>query len=168
MSFKIISNNTHLSEGETMHELIIKDRNKHLPLPALSAPKNNDKLTEQFPLKILIVEDNQLNQKLAVSLLARIGYKAEVVDNGLMAYERAKREAFDIIFMDIQMPELDGIDATRAILQDNTSVKAPRIIALTSNVMQGDRERCLQSGMVDYLTKPVRIHEIQEMLEKWR
>ena len=167
MSFKTVPNNQRLSEGETLHELIIKDRNKHLPLPSLSAPKINDKLTEQLPLRILIVEDNLLNQKLVVSFLARMGYKAEVADNGLMAYKLAKREAFDIIFMDIQMPEMDGIEATHAILQGNTNAKAPRIIAITANVMLGDRERCLQSGMVDYLSKPVRILEIQEMLEKW-
>jgi len=100
-------------------------------------------------------------------LLSRMGYNAEVADNGLIAYELAKKEAFDIIFMDVQMPEMDGIEATQAILQENSNEKAPRIIAITANVMQGDRERCLDSGMVDYLAKPVRIHEIQEMLERW-
>lgn len=149
-------------------ELMIKERGLPQPLtPAKPAPQLNVKLSEQIPLKILVVEDNLLNQKLVVSLLARMGYKAEVADNGLVAYELAKREAFDIIFMDVQMPEMDGIEATQAILQENSNAKAPRIIAITANVMQGDRERCLQSGMVDYLAKPVRIHEIQEMLERW-
>ena len=148
-------------------EVMIKERGLQLPLPSQPAPRLNVKLAEQLPLRILVVEDNLLNQKLVVSLLARMGYKADVADNGLIAYELSKHEAFDIIFMDIQMPEMDGIEATQAILQDNSNAKAPRIIAITANVMQGDREKCLQSGMVDYLAKPVRIHEIQEMLERW-
>lgn len=152
---------------EKMLELMTNGRSSHLPLPSLPATRINLMLAKQLPLRILIVEDNLLNQKLVVSFLARMGYKAEVADNGLMAYKLAKREVFDIIFMDIQMPEMDGIEATHAILQGNTNEKAPRIIAITANVMQGDRERCLQSGMVDYLSKPVRIQEIQGMLEKW-
>jgi PAS domain S-box-containing protein len=152
---------------ENVLELMIQDRGMHIPMPSEPVPQLNLKLSEQLPLKILVVEDNLLNQKLVVSLLGRMGYKAEVADNGLIAYELAKREAFDIIFMDVQMPEMDGIEATQAILHDNSNAKAPRIIAITANVMQGDREKCLQSGMVDYLAKPVRIHEIQEMLQKW-
>lgn len=152
---------------ETVLELMIKERSSHISIPSQPAPQLNLKLAEQIPLRILVVEDNLLNQKLVVSLLARMGYKAEVADNGLIAYELAKRETFDIIFMDVQMPEMDGIEATQAILQENSNEKAPRIIAITANVMQGDREKCLQSGMVDYLAKPVRIHEIQEMLERW-
>ena len=152
---------------ENVLEVMINDRSAHHPEIAEPAPQLNLKLSEQIPLRILVVEDNLLNQKLVVSLLARMGYKAEVADNGLAAFKLAKREAFDIIFMDVQMPEMDGIEATQAILQENSNEKAPRIIAITANVMQGDREKCLQSGMVDYLAKPVRIHEIQEMLERW-
>ena len=77
------------------------------------------------------------------------------------------KERIDIIFMDVQMPEMNGIEATQAILLENLKNKAPRIIAVTANVMQGDRERCLQSGMVDYLAKPLKIHEIQDALERW-
>jgi PAS domain S-box-containing protein len=133
----------------------------------LALDQLNVKLAEQLPLKIMVVEDNLVNQKLVVSLLGRMGYKVSVADNGLIAYEAAQREAFDIIFMDIQMPEMNGLEATEAILRDNKQAKPPRIIAITANAMQGDREKCIESGMVDYLSKPVRIHEIQDSLLKW-
>lgn len=143
------------------------DTDIQIPLTSFPAPVINVKLAQQIPLRILVVEDNLLNQKLVVLLLARMGYKARVANNGRIAYELAKRETFDIIFMDVQMPIMDGFEATQAILLENSKNRAPRIIAITANVMQGDRERCLQSGMVDYLAKPVKIHQIQEMLERW-
>jgi CheY-like chemotaxis protein len=127
----------------------------------------NVKLAEQLPLKILVVEDNLVNQKLVVSFLGRMGYKVDVAENGLVAFEAAKRESYDVIFMDIQMPEMNGLEATEAILRANTQPRPPRIIAITANAMQGDRERCIESGMVDYIAKPVRIHEIQDSLLKW-
>jgi len=124
-------------------EVMIKEPGMQSPLPSQPAPQLNVKLAERLPLRILVVEDNLLNQKLIVSLLGRMGYAVEVANNGLIAQELAKKEAFDIIFMDIQMPEMDGIDATQAILQDNSFARAPRIIAITATVMQGDREKCL-------------------------
>jgi len=127
----------------------------------------NVKLAEQLPLKILVVEDNLVNQKLVVSFLGRMGYKVDVAENGLLAFEAAQRESYDVIFMDIQMPEMNGLEATEAILHANTQPRPPRIIAITANAMQGDRERCIESGMVDYIAKPVRIHEIQDSLLKW-
>ena len=143
------------------------ETDSHVPHTTHPASVINVKLAQKIPLRILVVEDNLLNQKLVVLLLARMGYQAKVANNGLIAYELAKRESFDIIFMDVQMPEMNGIEATQAILLENLKNKAPRIIAVTANVMQGDRERCLQSGMVDYLAKPLKIHEIQDALERW-
>jgi PAS domain S-box-containing protein len=154
---------------DEVHDVMVEAQKvpapKCIATPALE--QLNVKLAEQLPLKILVVEDNLVNQKLVVSFLNRMGYKVDVAENGLLAYEAAQREAFDVIFMDIQMPEMNGIEATEAILRSNTQPRPPRIIAITANAMQGDREKCLESGMVDYIAKPVRIHEIQNSLLKW-
>lgn len=154
---------------DEVHDVMVEAQK--IPAPkspgTASFEQLNVKLADQLPLKILVVEDNLVNQKLVVSFLSRMGYKVEVAENGLLAYEAAMREAFDIIFMDIQMPEMNGLEATEAILRDNRQAKPPRIIAITANAMQGDREKCMQAGMVDYIAKPVRIHEIQDSLVKW-
>ena len=161
-----------VNQKELFHEVrdVLVEAQK-IPVPKSflnPAPDQlNVKLAEQLPLKILVVEDNLVNQKLVVSFLGRMGYTVDVAENGLIAYEAAQREAFDVIFMDIQMPEMNGLEATEAILRDNKQAKPPRIIAITANAMHGDREKCIESGMVDYLTKPVRIHEIQGSLLKW-
>jgi PAS domain S-box-containing protein len=154
---------------DEVHDVLVEAQK--IPAPKTyvtsSLEQLNVKLADQLPLNILVVEDNLVNQKLVVSLLSRMGYKVEVADNGLIACAAAQREAFDVIFMDIQMPEMNGLEATEAILRDNKHAKPPRIIAITANAMQGDREKCIKSGMVDYLAKPVRIHEIQDSLLKW-
>jgi len=154
---------------DEVHDVMVEAQKlpaaKSIATPALE--QLNVKLAEQLPLKILVVEDNLVNQKLVVSFLNRMGYKVDVAENGLLAFDAAQREAYDIIFMDIQMPEMNGLEATEAILRSNTLAKPPRIIAITANAMQGDREKCLEAGMVDYIAKPVRIHEIQGSLLKW-
>jgi signal transduction histidine kinase/CheY-like chemotaxis protein len=117
------------------------------------------------PLKILVAEDNHINQQVIIHLLGRMGYEPQVVENGLQALEAVKQKQFDLIFMDMQMPEMDGIQTTKAIRSELRI--QPVIIALTANTMQGDEEKCLQAGMNDYLGKPVKLEEIMQKLEKW-
>jgi len=120
-------------------------------------------LGARHPLKILLAEDNAVNQKLALRLLEQMGYRADVASNGLEAVESIQRQFYDAILMDVQMPEMDGLDATRNI-RKLTSVKQPRIIAMTANAMEGDREMCLAAGMDDYISKPIRVNELADAL----
>ncbi len=124
-------------------------------------------LNTKFPMRILIAEDNMVNQKLTNSLLNLMGYSADSVFNGLDAVNVVKEKEYDLILMDIQMPEMSGIEATIKINEMLPGPKQPLIIALTANAMAGDRERCLESGMVDYMAKPININQLQEMLIKW-
>jgi CheY-like chemotaxis protein len=103
------------------------------------------------PIHILVAEDNTVNQKLVVRLLERMGYRADVVANGLEVLEALQRQRYDVIFMDVQMPEKDGLEAARIIHRDWPAEQRPRIVAMTANAMQGDREECLAAGMHDYL-----------------
>jgi CheY-like chemotaxis protein len=113
---------------------------------------------KNHPLRILLAEDNQVNQKLALRLLEQMGYRADVASNGLEAIESIKRQSYDVVLMDVQMPEMDGLDATRAIRK--LDVRQPYIVAMTANAMQGDREMCLAAGMEFYVTKPIRVPEL--------
>jgi CheY-like chemotaxis protein len=123
-------------------------------------------LAQRLPLRILLAEDNTVNQKLAVRLLERMGYRADVVANGLEVLEALQRQSYDVILMDVQMPEMDGLEASRVIHEDWPIEDRPHIVALTANAMQGDREECMAAGMDDYLTKPIQIKALQEALER--
>jgi PAS domain S-box-containing protein len=123
-------------------------------------------LGQRLPLRILLAEDNTVNQKLALRLLERMGYRADVVANGLEVLEALQRQPYDVILMDVQMPEMDGLEASRAIHEGWSDEQRPRIVAMTANAMQGDREECLAAGMDDYLTKPVQIKALHEALEQ--
>jgi CheY-like chemotaxis protein len=117
------------------------------------------------PLRILLAEDNAVNQKLALRLLEQMGYRADVASNGIEAIESVERQTYDVLLMDVQMPEMDGLDATRAI-RKLKGLAQPRIIAMTANAMQGDREMCLAAGMDDYISKPIRVLELVKALDK--
>jgi CheY-like chemotaxis protein len=119
-------------------------------------------------LRVLLAEDNAVNQKLAVRLLERMGVSPVVVGNGLEAVAAAETGGFDLILMDVQMPEMDGLDATRQICARVPRSRRPQIVAMTANAMQGDRELCLQAGMDDYLSKPIRVEELQRVIEQRR
>jgi len=127
----------------------------------------------QYPLKILLAEDNVVNQMVVTLMLKKIGYAAHIVDNGKRVLEALARQTYDLVLMDIQMPEMDGLEATREIrksenLPSGTDIPKPPvyIIALTADAMQGDREKCLEAGMNDYLTKPIRPNELQAALQR--
>jgi signal transduction histidine kinase/CheY-like chemotaxis protein len=123
----------------------------------------------QTEIQILIVEDNLINQKVSLALLNKFGYKAQTADNGLMALEKIKQQKFDLIFMDFQMPELDGYETTGRIRNGQSGICSPKIpiIAMTANAMKGDQEKCLIAGMNDFLSKPIIPAELESILQKW-
>jgi signal transduction histidine kinase/CheY-like chemotaxis protein/ligand-binding sensor domain-containing protein len=120
---------------------------------------------ERYPLRILIAEDNPINQKLTERVLAKLGYEPTIVENGREVLEEVDRKKYDLILMDIQMPEMDGLEATRIIRKSRG--EQPVIIAITANVMQGDREECLEAGMNDYISKPIKLDLLVAALEKY-
>jgi CheY-like chemotaxis protein len=133
--------------------------------PAFAAPGN-----PVHSEKVLLADDNAINQKVAVTMIAKLGYRADPAGNGLEALEAVKRQHYDIIFMDVQMPEMDGLEATRRIraLAAAQGRRGPWIVALTANAMQDDRDLCLAAGMDDYVTKPFKMPDITAALERAR
>src|SRR5439155_23374712 len=123
-------------------------------------------MPETSALRILLAEDNAVNQKVALKILDKLGYRADVASNGLEALEALERQSFDVVLMDVQMPEMDGLDASRRICERWPDESRPRIIAMTANAMIEDREACFAAGMDDYVAKPVRREELAEALTR--
>ncbi|HEX9277533.1 MAG TPA: GAF domain-containing protein [Casimicrobiaceae bacterium] len=121
-------------------------------------------MAARHPLRILLAEDNVVNQKLALRILQQMGYRADLASNGIEAIESVQRQTYDVVLMDVQMPEMDGLEASRKINARWRAQDRPRIIAMTANAMQGDRDMCLAAGMDDYLTKPIRVERLVEAL----
>jgi CheY-like chemotaxis protein/HPt (histidine-containing phosphotransfer) domain-containing protein len=143
---------------------------RNAPAPASKLDKN---LSSRYPLRILLADDNPINQKVASRLLQQFGFKADIANNGLEAIGALERQPYDIIFMDVQMPELDGLEATRRIRQRQQDPSAPAhlrrpimIVAMTANAMHGDREKCVGAGMDDYIPKPVRPEAVQQLIDR--
>jgi CheY-like chemotaxis protein len=128
--------------------------------------QNIPMLAEEFPLSVLLAEDNHVNQKVALRFLERLGYRAEAVGNGLEVISALEGHPYDLVLMDLQMPEMDGLEATRRIRQVLPPERQPKIIALTANAMQGDRDICLAAGMDDYISKPVKMNEIAAVIRR--
>jgi CheY-like chemotaxis protein len=101
-----------------------------------------------------------VNQKLALRLLSRMGYQADVAANGIEAIDAVERRPYDLVLMDVQMPEMDGLEATRQIVHRVDSACRPWIVAMTANAMEGDREQCIAAGMQGYISKPIRVDEL--------
>ena len=114
----------------------------------------------RHPLRILLVEDNVVNQKLALRLLSDMGYTADLAANGIEAVDAVERQQYDLVLMDVQMPEMDGLEATRRIADQIPIERRPWIVAMTANAMDGDREACLEAGMKGYISKPIRVEEL--------
>ena len=136
-------------------------------------PKLNSALAERFPLRVLLADDNIINQKVALRLLQQLGYRADIANNGLEVLQALEQKPYDIIFMDVQMPGLDGLEASRRIRQRQQEPsphphfkQGLTIVAMTANAMQGDREKCFAAGMNDYIPKPVRPEALQAVLER--
>jgi CheY-like chemotaxis protein len=119
-------------------------------------------------LRILLAEDNAVNQKVALRLLDQLGYRADVVSNGLEALDALERQPYDVVLMDVQMPELDGLGAARQICERWSADERPRVIAMTANAMPEDRETCFAAGMDDYVPKPIRPDELTQALGRAR
>jgi signal transduction histidine kinase/DNA-binding response OmpR family regulator len=148
------------------HVLDTLGKRDRLALPEkLVKPLLPTDFSKQFPLRILIAEDNPVNQTLTARVLQKLGYMPEIARNGIEALHAVNQKSFDLILMDVQMPEMDGLEATRQIrLLDGDQ---PVIIAMTANALQGDREECMQAGMDDYISKPVKLEMLVERLEVW-
>jgi CheY-like chemotaxis protein len=142
--------------------------------PADTVPVQAEKTHSEFdpgmgkrhPLRILLAEDNHTNQVLALALLDRLGYRADVAGNGVEVLKTLQRQSYDVILMDVQMPEMDGLEATREVRRSFNPVCQPRIIALTADAMKEDRERCLAAGMDDYVSKPIQVSELISALNR--
>jgi signal transduction histidine kinase/CheY-like chemotaxis protein/ligand-binding sensor domain-containing protein len=126
----------------------------------------DSRLAEKLPLRILLAEDNLINQMVARRLLEKLGYYADVATNGMEAIEAIKKKNYDLIFMDVQMPIMDGLEATRRICRQWAREHRPRIVAMTANAMQGDREKCIEAGMDDYISKPINPQELAQALQR--
>lgn len=129
--------------------------------------KINRELAQQFPLRLLLVDDNLINVKIGTEMLRRMGYQTQTANSGTAALQALEKESFDLVFMDVQMPELDGYETTRKIRSAPPKEKQPIIIAVTGSAMEGDREKCLEAGMNDYILKPIRVESVQAALMQW-
>ena len=135
-----------------------------VPASAAAKPKIDTDMAVRHPLRILVAEDNVVNQKLALRILQQMGYRADLASNGLEAIESVERQPYDVVLMDVQMPEMDGLEASRRITAKWPADARPRIVAMTANAMAGDREMCIAAGMDDYITKPIRVDQLVEAL----
>ncbi len=150
----------------TLLKTLVKAMGHHVVKQKKKKKINFLNMGKDHPLRILIAEDNLINQKVARRLLEKFGYQPDVVANGLEALEAVARQPYDVIFMDLQMPEMDGLQASKEITSQYPKDKRPRIVALTANAMKEDVDRCLAAGMDDFVSKPVKPPEIAEALEK--
>ena len=149
---------------DTLVTMLALDRATPKPSANVAKSQIDSQLGERHPLRILLAEDNAVNQKLALRLLSQMGYRADVASNGLEAIECVARQPYDLVLMDVQMPEMDGLEASRRINERWRNGERPRIVAMTANAMQGDREMCLAAGMDDYVTKPIRVEALVSAL----
>jgi osomolarity two-component system sensor histidine kinase NIK1 len=141
----------------------------HGLLPALEGRSTRVSMGQSIPLAILLAEDNEVNQKVAVRFLEKYEHKIIVVDNGLEALAKARERRYDVILMDVQMPIMGGFEATVLIRQyeQEHGISRTPIIALTAHAMFGDRDKCIAAGMDDYLSKPLNQNQLVQMIAKW-
>jgi CheY-like chemotaxis protein len=131
-----------------------------------AAPVRESLLSEEVPLRVLLAEDNAVNQKVALGLLERLGYRADLAANGLEALSLAEKQPYDLILMDLQMPEMDGLEACRQLRRRLPPARQPKVVAFTANAMEGDRNICLAAGMNDYISKPAMLDEIAAVIRR--
>jgi len=159
-----------------LQEALVRVISGAKPPPRSEPPvsKLDPTLANRLPLRVLLCDDNVINQKVAMRLLQQMGYRPDLAANGMQALAALNQKAYDLIFMDVMMPEMSGLDATAIIRQRQqqraqfpTYQPSIIIVAMTANAMQGDREKCLAAGMDDYLAKPVRLEDIRAIVERW-
>lgn len=162
---------THHPSGKCARNNLSRHPNDNPSNNPVSNNANNDRLNH-YPsdqnkcLRILLTEDIPLNQEVALMMISSLGYAADVANNGREAVDAMRSQSYDLVFMDIQMPEMDGLDATRMIRQ-NLEIAQPYIVAMTAHAMQGDRENCLSVGMSDYISKPIRKQDLAAALARY-
>ena len=139
------------------------------PVPKAPVARFDDGLARRIPLRLLLADDNAVNQKVGLALLRKLGYTSDVVADGRQAMAALEAADYDLVFLDVQMPEMDGYETAQAIhaREKSTGKPRPKLVAMTGNAMQGDREKCLAAGMDDYISKPVRLDELIAVIEKW-
>jgi signal transduction histidine kinase/ligand-binding sensor domain-containing protein/CheY-like chemotaxis protein len=156
-------------EGTVFSFSILTRAGEIKPVEVVESADVKETMTASFgvsyPLRILIAEDNLINQQLIRQILGNLGYEPDCVENGELAVTAVREKEYDLVLMDVQMPEKDGLEATREIR--GLAGRQPVIVALTANAMRGDREECLSAGMDDYISKPVRLDELMRLLKKW-
>ena len=156
-----------------LHDCLVTVLNRDIGVDAPAAARiiTRHSLTDQAKsrVRLLLAEDNPINQKVALAMVEKLGYRADTVTNGLEALAALASRSYDLVLMDVQMPEMDGLEATAQVRDPRSAVRSHDIpiIALTAAAMKGDRERCLAAGMNDYLTKPLRPDELSRMIERW-
>jgi CheY-like chemotaxis protein len=129
-------------------------------------PNASDQASHRWA-RVLVVEDNIANSKVAVRMVEKLGYRADIAANGMEAVRILGEVRYDAVLMDCHMPEMDGFEATRAIRQNEADGRHTPVIAMTASALSGDRERCLAAGMDDYISKPIKLHVVAAMLERW-
>jgi signal transduction histidine kinase/DNA-binding response OmpR family regulator/HAMP domain-containing protein len=155
------------TKGSQLYDALISSFDGAAPRAFSQAVSTTDpRLAERIPLRLLLAEDNAVNQRVALLVLGRLGYRAEVANNGLEVLAALARQPYDVVLMDVQMPELDGLETTRRICRERPRGVRPWIIAMTANAMQGDREMCLAAGMDDYVSKPMRADDLIAAIER--
>jgi signal transduction histidine kinase/CheY-like chemotaxis protein/HPt (histidine-containing phosphotransfer) domain-containing protein len=137
-----------------------------VPAPETVGSQLDAEMGKRHPLSILLAEDNAINQKLALLVLERLGYRADVAGNGIEALESLRRQHYDVILMDVQMPEMDGLEATRAVAREFSGERRPRIVAMTANALKEDRDECFAAGMDDFVSKPIQFDELVAALNR--
>ncbi len=159
-----------------LYEVLLRviSGSKAAPRQAPATPKLDPTLAARLPLRVLLCDDNAINQKVALRLLQQMGYRASLAANGIEALAALDRQPYDLVFMDVMMPEMNGLEATRLIRQRQRQpdrfphYKSPLVvIAMTASAMPGDRDKCLAAGMDDYIAKPVRLEDVRTIIERW-
>lgn len=145
---------------------LLKTRKERVAIPTGNLTQSID--DESHPLRILLVEDNAINQMVAKRMLNRLGFHPDLANNGKEAIDAVRNSDYDIVLMDILMPELDGLEASRIIRNEVPDESRPILIAMTANAMSGDRENYIQAGMDDYISKPVSVETLQQLIDKWK
>jgi CheY-like chemotaxis protein len=155
---------------ESITKAISQDGRAHpttSPNSGSSAPGNSDIGTAQASIRVLLAEDNVVNQRVILRQLQKLGYSPDLVPNGREVIEAISRVPYDIVLMDCQMPEMDGYEACRELRRKQAPLHSTVVIAMTAGAMEEDRKRCFESGMDDYISKPVQLDQLAQVLSRW-
>jgi CheY-like chemotaxis protein len=154
-----------LGEGAAFHFTILAEAAEQIPVPKPAPAAAVGAIAGNMPpLRVIVADDNPVNRKVALSFLKRLGYSADAAVNGIDLLERLRTHTYDLVFMDLQMPEMDGLEATRHIRSELPPGRQPRIVAMTAAAFPEDRARCMEAGMDDYVAKPVGMEELTAVL----